>query len=121
MPDKRKTIELVLRECFWGDYILDPTEVERRLEEGDEAFEVFLVSRILAQSSFPSARLRVLFPQERLRRILDRVVVSGRLARRRNLVRAVLLGEPLEGEEHGSESRLWCALRAPGACLDGMP
>lgn len=99
MPDKKKTIELVLRECFWGDYILDSTEVERRLEEGDEAFEVFLASRILAHSSFPSARLLALFPRERLKIILDRVAASGRLARRKALVRAVLLGESLEGEE----------------------
>lgn len=99
MADRKKAIELVIKECFWGDYLLSVEDVERKLQEGDEAFEIFLVSRILAHSSFPSARLRELFPQERLRRILDRVAVSGRLARKKALVRAVLLGEPLEGEE----------------------
>ncbi len=99
MFDKEKALELVLRECFWGDYVLSLEDVQRKLQEEDQDFEIFLVSRILEHSSFPSAMLRALFPKERLRSILDRVSVSGRSAKRKALVRALLLGEPLEGEE----------------------
>lgn len=99
MVGRKEAIELVLKECFWGDYILSVEDVERKLQEEDEAFEVFLASRILAHSTFPSARLLALFPEERLRTILDRVTVSGRSAGKMGLVRAVIFGEPLEGEE----------------------
>lgn len=95
---RRRAIGKVLEECFWGDYRLEPQDVERALVEDDEPFQVFLVSRILSQSTFASARLNSLFPRERLRYLLDKVTVSGRAARRKVLVKAILFDEiPEEG------------------------
>jgi hypothetical protein len=96
-PDP-EALATVIEECFWGDYDFSPEEALERLRKGDEGFERFLAGRIVADSPFPSNRLRRLFPPERLPAILDSIAATGRAKRRLSLARAVILNEPWELE-----------------------
>jgi hypothetical protein len=96
--DKRKVLEAVLKECFWGDYSISPREAEEKLAEEDGAFERFLAGRIVSDSPFPSARLKALFPEKKLRPLLDSLILTGRAAQRRSLAKAVIFYEPWERE-----------------------
>jgi len=92
-----KALELVLTECFWGDYQIDIAEAETRIIAKDTVFCKFLVQRILSNSPFPSARLKALFELDYLKTLLDAVPASGRIQDRVRLVRSVLFREPKEG------------------------
>ncbi|MBN1647269.1 MAG: hypothetical protein JW874_04485 [Spirochaetales bacterium] len=95
---QKKILEDILKECFWGDYRISLQDAEKKLTENDDAFEKFLAGRIISGCSFPSARLRSLFPKEKLRNLLDSIVLTGRADKRRSLARAVLFNEPWEWE-----------------------
>ena len=101
---ERKVLEEVLRECFWGDYTLSVREAEKKLADNDSVFERFLAERIVTDSSFPSARLRALFPAEKLRILLDSMALTGRAERRRSLAKAVLFNEPWDREPSWTRS-----------------
>jgi hypothetical protein len=96
--EQRKVLEIVLKECFWGDYSIGFREAEEKLCDEDAAFERFLAGRIITDSPFPSARLRALFPEQKLRSLLDALVLTGRADKRRTLAKAVIFREPWEQE-----------------------
>jgi hypothetical protein len=102
--EKRKVLELVLKECFWGDYSISPREAEKKLADEDGAFERFLAGRIVTDSPFPSARLKALFPKKKLRPLLDSLSLTGRADARRSLAKAVLFNEPWEREPSWTRS-----------------
>lgn len=99
MDDKKlAVIKIVLKECFWNDYKLNPETVYNKLASGDPVFENFLVSRIIRDSRFPSARLLALFSHDKLVTLLDSARVGQRAERRRTLVKAVIFNKKWEEE-----------------------
>jgi hypothetical protein len=93
-----ETLQTVLDECFWGDYAITLEEAQKRLSGEDLEFERFLFQRIIAESPFPSNRLRVLFTEEKLRTLFATVPLRGRAAQRGSLARAVIMNETWEKE-----------------------
>ena len=83
----------VLNECFWGDYRIDPVDAEQKLISGDVDFIKFLINRIIADSTFASARLRLLFTKEQLEEFLPEYSSSLRIQNKIKLVRSILLKE----------------------------
>ena len=92
--DKRyKAAEIVVKECFWGDYEITPEELLKRFDSEDARFKQFIFSRIIDNSSHPSRYLRMLFTMEELQTLLKRVNVFpvSRIEKRLNLVSANIL------------------------------
>lgn len=88
-------IEDVLKDCFWGDYNYSAEEIKKDLNSGDERFKLFLFSKIINNSRYPSKYIRAFFDEEEVRFFLSRI--PGRqgeeFSRRRKLVMANVLGE----------------------------
>ncbi len=88
----RSTMELVIGECFWGDYRIDPEQSLQRIEMKDQAFIRFLVSRILEHSLFASSRLLGLFSSDELDELLAEYKGESRLAKRAEMVKGAIFG-----------------------------
>ncbi|MEW5817075.1 MAG: hypothetical protein AB1798_16975 [Spirochaetota bacterium] len=102
MKDERyETAEVILQECFWGDYHITPEELLKRFDSGDIGFKRFIFSKVLSNSSHPSRHLRNIFTAEEVRALLDRTAISAerRRNRRLSLIRANILemGEEIPG------------------------
>ncbi len=93
MNDKQQSAAQVVRECFWGDYLITPEEILERLESRDSGFERFLFSKIMEQSSFPSKHLKALFSKEDLDPLLDRYLSMSGGKKRVRLVAANISGD----------------------------
>ncbi|MBN1413192.1 MAG: hypothetical protein JW969_20295 [Spirochaetales bacterium] len=93
----KENIKQIINECFWGDYHLDPIEVETRIKNKDDIFCKFFVHRIISGSPFPSARLKALFDPEYLKKIIDELTEHGRLKELIRIIKSVLFREPEEG------------------------
>lgn len=51
MPDPRlSSAQIVLQECFWGDYHLSAQEILDRLDGNESGFDRFLFSKIIENS-----------------------------------------------------------------------
>lgn len=96
--DKKKALSAVLEECFWGDYKISIDQAFDKLQQADSHFEILLASRIITNSSFPSAYLRALFSPDKLRFLLENITASGRTKQRIELARAVIFHQQLEAE-----------------------
>ena len=93
-----KTLELVLKECFWGDYNISIIEAEKLLAKNDKEFANFLIMRIIKDSPFPSSRLISLFDKESIKEFIDNLIVnSPYIIKRVKLIRSLLFREPFEG------------------------
>ena len=88
-------IEEIIRDCFWGDYSYTVEDIKKELASGDERFRLFLFSKILNNSRYPSKFIRELFDEDEVRLYLSKIPErqSERESRRRQLVRANVLGE----------------------------
>ena len=88
-------IEDVLEDCFWGDYNYSAEEIKKELNSGDERFKLFLFSKIINNSRYPSKYIRAFFDEDEVRFFLSKI--PGRqgegFSRRRQLVMANVLGE----------------------------
>ena len=74
-----------------------PDEAVRLVQENDPDFMKLFAARILANSSFPSKSLRVIFGKDLLRSLLSGITVSGRVKRRLELVEYILFDKPISG------------------------
>jgi len=91
-------IEEIIRDCFWGDYSYSADDIKKELDSGDEKFRLFLFSKILNNSRYPSKYIRALFDENEVRLFLSKIPErqSERASLRRQLVRANVLGEMFE-------------------------
>ena len=85
--------ETVIRECFWGDYLLTPTNLLRKLDSGDPGFERFLFSKIIENSLHPSRHLRTLFAPRITNELLTRHLTQSGDKPRVRLIAANLTGK----------------------------
>ncbi|MCK4541076.1 MAG: hypothetical protein KAU17_02460 [Spirochaetales bacterium] len=93
-----KALKKVLDECFWNDYQIDEQKAQHLLDSEDEGFISFILMRIISDSIFPSARIYALFSREQQEKYLPVRSSSDRIQQRINLVRAVLLDEPMKNQ-----------------------
>jgi hypothetical protein len=93
-----KTLELVLKECFWEDYKISIEEAEKLLNTKNKEFIDYLIIRIINYSPFPSSRLNILIDPDYLKEFLDKQTnMPPFLSKRIRLVKSVLYREPKEG------------------------
>ncbi|SMP50498.1 hypothetical protein SAMN06295888_106119 [Desulfonatronum zhilinae] len=93
MSDQRiASAEIVLRECFWGDYNISAQDLLQRLDAGDPGFERFLFSKIIENSLHPSRHLRTLFAPRTVSKLLQRHLTQSGDKPRVRLVAANLTG-----------------------------
>lgn len=75
MTDPRlASAQIVIQECFWGDYHLSAQDILDRLDGNESGFDRFLISKIIENSRYPSRHLRNLFPPNILQNLLDRYI-----------------------------------------------
>lgn len=88
-------IEEIIRDCFWGDYSYSVDDIQKELASGDERFRLFLFTKILNNSRYPSKYIRALFDENEVRFYLSKIPQrqGERASLRRQLVRANVLGE----------------------------
>jgi len=88
-------IEEIIRDCFWGDYSYSTDDIIKELASGDERFRLFLFTKILNNSRYPSRYIRALFDESEVRFFLSKIPQKQgeRASLRRQLVRANVLGE----------------------------
>lgn len=93
-----KVIEEIIRDCFWGDYNYTVEDIKKELVSDNEKFKLFLFSKILANSKYPSKFIRELFSIDEVRQFLSKIPERQveRESRRRQLVKANVLGEAIE-------------------------
>lgn len=91
----RGLIEEIIRDCFWGDYTYSVDDIRNELVAGDERFRLFLFTKILNNSRYPSRYIRALFDENEIRFFLSKIPErqGERASLRRQLVRANVLGE----------------------------
>jgi hypothetical protein len=90
--DRLAIADMVVRECFWGDYNLTPEELLVRLEHHDPGFNRFLFSKIIENSRQPSRILPLLFAPEVLYPLLSHYLKMAGNRKRVRLVAANLTG-----------------------------
>ncbi|MBP7552797.1 MAG: hypothetical protein KA885_05165 [Spirochaetes bacterium] len=93
----RDKIKDIIDECFWNDYNVDVKTIEKNIRANDVSFNKFLVYKILSNSSFPSAKLKSLYSNEKIKEYLPKNVNDKRISERIKLVLSVLFREPNEG------------------------
>ena len=102
MKDPRlESAQIVLQECFWGDYELSAEEMLDKLDNSDPGFDRFLFSKIIENSRHPSRHLRRLFEQEHLHRLLQHYRQLSGDSKRARLVAANLTGKYELAPEYG--------------------
>ncbi|WP_045214435.1 hypothetical protein [Desulfonatronovibrio magnus] len=92
MNSKLQSATQVVRECFWGDYILSPQDILAKLESNDPGFNYFLFSKIIENSRYPSRHLSILFPKKDLHPMLQRYLRISDNNQRVRLVAANISG-----------------------------
>jgi hypothetical protein len=93
-----KTLESVLKECFWEDYNISLDEAEELLEKKNKEFTDFLIMRIIQNSPSPSSRLKSLFSPDYIKDFIYNIKIeSPYLLKRIKLIRSVLYRDPIEG------------------------
>ena len=99
--NKRESAELTVEECFWGDYKLGAEELLAGIEAKDEAFCLFVLSKIIDNARHPSRILRTLFDSSVLRSALEGLayIPGSRREKRIMLIRTNLFGEKHVFEE----------------------
>ena len=92
--NKSDSASIIVKECFWGDYSITPEKILKRLEEGDFRFKVFIFSKIVENSLYPSKHLRNLFDREELATLFERYPKSSdyRRNQRLRIIKANLFG-----------------------------
>jgi hypothetical protein len=101
MSDPRlSTAQIILQECFWGDYKLSAQEILDRLDKNEPGFDRFLFSKIIENSRYPSRHLRNLLPPDILRNLLDRYLEQARENKRLRLIMANLTGDYSQATEY---------------------
>ncbi len=93
-----KVIEEIIRDCFSGDYSYTVEDIKKELASDNKRFKLFLFSKILANSKYPSKFIRELFNIDEVRQFLSKIPERQveRESRRRQLVKANVLGEAIE-------------------------
>ena len=66
-------IEEIIRDCFWGDYSYSTDDIIKELASGDERFRLFLFTKILNNSRYPSRYIRALFDESEVRFFLSKI------------------------------------------------
>ena len=101
MTDPRlASAQVVIQECFWGEYHLSAQEILDRLDRNEPGFDRFLFSKIIENSPYPSRYLRNLFPPEILQNLLDRYLEQAGDKRRLRLIAANLTGNYSRAPEY---------------------
>ncbi len=100
MSSKLETANQVIRECFWGDYTLTAQDILDRLDSKDPAFEAFIFSKVIENSSFPSGHLAILLDRDRLVTLMSTYLRRNSKRKRIRLVAANILGKPDLVPEH---------------------
>lgn len=90
-------VRRLLRECFWGDYLLSAEEILARLDRNESGFARFIFSKIIENGSFPSRDLPLLFTAETLQALLARYLLMTEKQRGRNNQRVRLVAANLTG------------------------
>jgi hypothetical protein len=84
----------VVQECFWGDYVLDATDILGRLESHDHDFARFVFGKISDNARYPSRLIRALFDGPAIRTLLEETAGQPRWGDlRHRLIRANLSGQ----------------------------
>lgn len=93
-----RIIEDVIHDCFWGDYDYTAGDIRNELSAGGERFKLFLFTKILDNSRYPSKYIRALFTEDEVRFFLSKVKgrLNDRAVLRRQLVMTNVLGEHVE-------------------------
>ncbi len=101
MNHEDKIFEDIIRECFWGDYSYTPDEIRSNLNSGDEKFRLFLFSKIMNNSNYPSKYLRLLFSKIEIKSFFSKELLNNNqyYNLRKKLVMANVLGEDIEIRE----------------------
>ncbi len=92
--------QVVIQECFWGDYQLSAQALLDRLDRNEPGFDRFLFSKIIENSRHPSRHLRNLFPPIVLKNLLDRYLEQAGEKKRLRLIAANLTGNYHQAPEY---------------------
>ena len=93
MTDPRiASAQAVLKECFWGDYDLTAEDILDRIDKNEPGFGLFLFSKIIENSSYPSRHLRKLFAPDVLEELLEQYTRKARDKKRLSLITANITG-----------------------------
>jgi hypothetical protein len=92
--------QVVIQECFWGEYHLSAQDILDRLDRNEPGFDRFLFSKIIENSRHPSRHLRNLFPPIVLQNLLDRYLEQTGEKKRLRLIAANLTGNYSQAPEY---------------------
>lgn len=101
MTDPRlASAQVVMQECFWGEYHLSAQDILDRLNRKEPGFDRFLISKIIENSRHPSRHLRNLFPHSILQNLLDRYLDQAGENKRLRLIVANVTGNYSQAPEY---------------------
>ena len=101
MTDPRlASAQVVIQECFWGEYHLSAQEILDRLDRNEPGFNRFLFSKIIENSRHPSRHIRNLFPPTVLEDLLERYLEQAGEKKRLRLIAANLTGNHNQAPEY---------------------
>ena len=60
---REEAADKVVRQCFWGDYVLSASDIMTRLDSGETQFARFLFGKIADNARYPSRLIRALVPE----------------------------------------------------------
>lgn len=101
MTDHRiDSVNTVLKECFWGEYNLTNQDILERLDKNEPGFNRFLFSKIIENSRHPSRHIRILFPPNVFKPLLERYLVQAGQKKRIRLIAANLTGDYNQAPEY---------------------
>ena len=92
--------QVVIQECFWGEYHLSAQEILDRLDRNEPGFNRFLFSKIIENSRHPSRHIRNLFPPAVLEDLLERYLEQAAEKKRLRLIAANLTGNHNQAPEY---------------------
>jgi hypothetical protein len=94
MADKRKKIiNTIIEECFWGEYAVTTEFIIDRLDKNDTDFKKFLFSKIIQNSRYPSHYIRMLFPPAFYKPLIEEYLQTAKDKKRIRLINANLTGK----------------------------
>ena len=101
MTDPRlASAQVVMQECFWGEYHLSAQDILDRLDRKEPGFDRFLISKIIENSRHPSRHLRNLFPRSILQNLLNRYLDQAVDNKRLRLIAANVTGNYSQATEY---------------------
>ena len=101
MTDPRlASAQVIMQECFWGEYHLSAQDILDRLDRKEPGFDRFMISKIIENSRHPSRHLRKLFPPGILQDLLDRYLDQAGENKRLRLIAANVTGNYNQAPEY---------------------